>query len=171
MNYIEKVNSKQGTGKPQPEKSPVKVLLLAYGRTGSSLTGDLISGDSEAAYFFEPFWNRPSVTTANTTEGVLNGLFDCSPELLSEISRLQFPHGWPYVTIRRPGKCQTSNLRVIKTIRLRKENLESWIGSSDIQVVHLVRDPRAVLSSREVAHWDTGALEAGRLCKDMLRDL
>ena len=39
------------------------------------------------------------------------------------------------------------------------------------QVVHLVRDPRAVLSSREVAHWDTGALEAGRLCKDMLRDL
>ena len=41
---------------PMPEKSPVKVLLLAYGRTGSSLTGDLISGDSEAAYFFEPFW-------------------------------------------------------------------------------------------------------------------
>ena len=39
------------------------------------------------------------------------------------------------------------------------------------QVVHLVRDPRAVLSSREVAHWDKGALEAGRLCKDMLRDL
>ena len=36
------------------------------------------------------------------------------------------------------------------------------------QVVHLVRDPRAVLSSREVAHWDKGALEAGRLCKDML---
>ena len=31
------------------------------------------------------------------------------------------------------GKCQTSNLRVVKTIRLRKENLESWIGSSDIQ--------------------------------------
>ena len=39
------------------------------------------------------------------------------------------------------------------------------------QVVHLVRDPRAVLSSREVAHWDKGALEAGRLCKDMLTDL
>ena len=49
--------------------------------------------------------SRPSVTTANTTEGVLNGLFNCSPKLLSEISRLQFPHGWPYVTIRRPGKC------------------------------------------------------------------
>ena len=33
-----------------------KVLLLAYGRTGSSLTGELISANTASAYFFEPFW-------------------------------------------------------------------------------------------------------------------
>ena len=35
--------------------------------------------------------------------------------------------------MRRPGKCQNSNLRVVKTIRVRKEDLDSWIGKSDIK--------------------------------------
>ena len=42
--------------KSRSETGPVKVLLLAYGRTGSSLTGELISSDKTSAYFFEPFW-------------------------------------------------------------------------------------------------------------------
>ena len=113
--------------------SKLKVLVLAYGRTGSSLTGDLISADTTSAYFFEPFWNRSALTTTNSTEGILNGLFDCSPELISEITALQWPHSWPYISVRRPGQCQTSILRVVKTIRVRKEDLDSWIGKSDIK--------------------------------------
>ena len=34
----------------------VKILLLAYGRTGSSLAGELLSLDDNTAYFFEPFY-------------------------------------------------------------------------------------------------------------------
>ena len=69
----------------------------------------------------------------NSTDGILNGLYDCSPALLSEISALQWPHTWPYVTVRRPGKCQASKLRVVKTIRVRKEDLEPWIVKSEIK--------------------------------------
>ena len=149
LNNIEKVKNDLALAKSQT--SQVKVLVLAYGRTGSSLTGDLISADITSAYFFEPLWyvvdrigkaviffflfyrNRSSLTTANSAESILNGIFNCSPKLLSEISVLQWPHGWPYVVLRRPGKCKTSNLRVIKTIRVRKEDLEPWILKSDIQ--------------------------------------
>ena len=31
------------------------------------------------------------------------------------------------------GKCQTSNLRLVKTIRVRKEDLEPWIVKSEIK--------------------------------------
>ena len=34
----------------------VKILLVAYGRTGSSLTGELLSLEETTAYFFEPFY-------------------------------------------------------------------------------------------------------------------
>ena len=47
---------KNYVSKSRSEKGQVKVLLLAYGRTGSSLTGELISSDTTSAYFFEPFW-------------------------------------------------------------------------------------------------------------------
>ena len=77
--------------------------------------------------------NTSSLTTVNSTEGILNGLYNCSPELLSEITGLQWPEKWPYVTVRRPGKCETSNLRVVKTIRVREKDLEPWIAESDIK--------------------------------------
>ena len=54
LNNIEKVKNDVALAKSQT--SQVKVLLLAYGRTGSSLTGDLISADITSAYFFEPLW-------------------------------------------------------------------------------------------------------------------
>ena len=54
LNNIEKVKNDLALAKSQT--SQVKVLLLAYGRTGSSLTGDLISADITSAYFFEPLW-------------------------------------------------------------------------------------------------------------------
>ena len=53
-NNVTKVKNIVTTSKLRSEK--VKVLLLAYGRTGSSLTGELISANTASAYFFEPFW-------------------------------------------------------------------------------------------------------------------
>ena len=56
LNNVVKVKNYVTMSKSRSETSQVKVLLLAYGRTGSSLTGDLISADTTSAYFFEPFW-------------------------------------------------------------------------------------------------------------------
>ena len=56
LNNIAKVRNYVTLSKSKSETSQVKVLLLAYGRTGSSLTGDLLSADTSSAYFFEPFW-------------------------------------------------------------------------------------------------------------------
>ena len=55
-NQIAKEKNYETESKASSKRSQVKVLLLAYGRTGSSLTGDLISADTTSAYFFEPFW-------------------------------------------------------------------------------------------------------------------
>ena len=54
---------------------------------------------------------------------------------------------------------------------VRKEDLEPWIGKSEIKVVHLVRDPRAVLSSRSAVGWESETLKAARLCHEMLKDM
>ena len=43
-----------------------------------------------------------------------------------------------------------------------------WIH---VKVVHLIRDPRAVLSSRATAHWDVYSLQAAQLCQQMLGDM
>ena len=53
---VTKVKNFVSMSKSSSEKGQVKVLLLAYGRTGSSLTGELISANRASAYFFEPFW-------------------------------------------------------------------------------------------------------------------
>ena len=73
--------------------------------------------------------------------------------------------------VRKRGmRCRSSNPRVIKTIRLRRAGLEPWVHKTNIkvvtshddddsendnndidfdhdQVVHLVRDPRAIINS------------------------
>ena len=43
--------------------------------------------------------------------------------------------------------CGQSSPRVIKTIRLRRPGLLPWILTSEVRVVHLVRDPRAIITS------------------------
>ena len=42
---------------------------------------------------------------------------------------------------------------------------------SEIKVVHLVRDPRAVLSSRSAVGWESETLQAALLCSEMLEDM
>ena len=56
LNNVVKVKNYVKSSQSRSETSQVKVLLLAYGRTGSSLTGDLISANTSSSYFFEPFW-------------------------------------------------------------------------------------------------------------------
>ena len=43
--------------------------------------------------------------------------------------------------------CGKSSPRVIKTIRLRRPGLLPWILDTEVRIVHLVRDPRAIITS------------------------
>ena len=43
--------------------------------------------------------------------------------------------------------CGRSSPLVIKTIRLRRPGLLPWLLDTEVRVVHLVRDPRAVITS------------------------
>jgi len=75
--------------------------------------------------------------------------------------------GWDHTVIRTPGRCQKAQVRVVKAIKLFRDHLEPWIQDSDIQVVHLIRDPRAIIGSRATAMWARELLEAQSLCRQM----
>ena len=69
-------------------------------------------------------------------------------------------------------KCDDSNIRVIKTIRLHHMNLDPWILDSDINIVHLIRDPRAVINSmvKQPKTWKGSLENIDGMCKRMLTD-
>ena len=44
--------------------------------------------------------------------------------------------------------CYQSEQIVVKAVRLHSNNLLPWVVNTDIKVVQLVRDPRAILNSQ-----------------------
>jgi len=52
--------------------------------------------------------------------------------------------------------CQRSSLRAAKTVRAPMLSMAALLAADpDLRVVHLLRDPRAVVSSRRDAHDDS----------------
>ena len=45
--------------------APQRILLLAYARSGSSFTGELLSSSPSAAYYYEPLFRNLSCFTIN----------------------------------------------------------------------------------------------------------
>ena len=81
---------------------PVKLLILAYPRTGSSFTGEILSTSEDTAYVFEPLhqikpfghpidvvstWNK---SVENFVENYVNKLFNCDNETLTELQTHPF---------------------------------------------------------------------------------
>ena len=54
MDIVQKILSPSMGASRQAKGTPVKILLLAYGRTGSSLLADILSSDKNTAFFYEP---------------------------------------------------------------------------------------------------------------------
>ena len=59
--------------------------------------------------------------------------------------------------------CGKSSPRVIKTIRLRRPGLLPWILDTDVRIVHLVRDPRAIITSVAKVSLTNQSLDVSRL--------
>ncbi|XP_023346030.1 carbohydrate sulfotransferase 1 isoform X2 [Eurytemora carolleeae] len=119
------------------------ILILSYARSGSSFTGDLLSALPNTMYYFEPFkiLKLDGLQELQVQDYVC-GLFNCTTSLQKRLK------GNGYYGIRtRNVDCVNAETKVIKSIRLHKDGLEPWIYSSDIKVVHLVRDPRGMIKS------------------------
>ena len=95
------------------------------------------------------------------------GIFSCSWPLLQSLNRLGFP------TVRKRGLlCRKSDPRVVKTIRARRAALLPWVRGTEVKVVHLVRDPRAMITSiaRRPGTWGEALRNASYQCRRMEED-
>ena len=125
---------------------------LLYFRTGSSLLGDIIAASENTTYMFEPLhMMRKHVTTstqiAHVTDTVLNfitNLLKCKD--IAVFKKDKFITG----KSKQLENCHGSLNVVIKSIRLSAQHVEKLLKIlkwQNFKIIHLVRDPRAILSS------------------------
>ncbi|XP_045126534.1 carbohydrate sulfotransferase 1-like [Portunus trituberculatus] len=158
----------------------VKVLLLAYQRSGSSFTGEILSSGGSAFYVYEPlfqwrhqFGYAPDPAFHQDIPKLLGDLLDCSPEVLNAWKKGNFR----YFRRKPEGAkdfCKDASFRLVKTIRARKSHVLPWLLlRQDIKLVHLVRDPRGILNS--VSHggsmWTDRNRDAVYQCTSLREDL
>ena len=142
----------------EKSRKPLKILILAYPRTGSSLLGEVISAPENMTYFFEPLHTRkirynilPIRNIAPLKQYIfeyVSGMFKCKDSALRYFYEDKFiitrSHSYEH--------CSSQSDVVIKTIRLTGEHVEKLIKTVSkeggaLKIIHLVRDPRAVLAS------------------------
>ncbi|XP_075245251.1 carbohydrate sulfotransferase 4-like isoform X3 [Convolutriloba macropyga] len=172
-------------------------------RSGSTLLGELFRQNADILYVFEPFrvFNSYLSDTAQdqTKEKLkwLQRLKSCDFSDILEMNNSSSSFGvrkWPLALEQSSLPIVDSELRdtvnltklntkckkvtpaiVVKTIRLRMRELtELLLRMSDVKVVHLLRDPRAIqLSRKEMPDHFTsmGTLGPHKICNPMYEDL
>ncbi|KAL8605024.1 hypothetical protein ACOMHN_018826 [Nucella lapillus] len=199
------------------EKNGVRLLILAYMRTGSSMTGRILQYSPDVFYWYEPLHEleRYYVTGGNVSSpyknATLNESFKSSAMAGDNVSaalscdvahvygpalryffmaygtfstRLLHPCFAAATTTAQWARCVSNGTSfcrhnfpatAVKTIRLHMSRaLEIMRRDPRVKVVHLVRDPRAVLLSRHnLGYADFRKLpaEAEVLCQKYKEDL
>ncbi|XP_053392797.1 carbohydrate sulfotransferase 1-like [Mercenaria mercenaria] len=171
------------------------VVIVAYMRSGSSLTGNLIQQDPDVFYVFEPLHGlvrgyqkemlkqfpefpllaeRPLMVVREEVEDLYRAWFTCDMDyIISETYRYHisfFKLGYKtqlllkclenaseivYHANKMPCTdylrklCLESRHRVLKTIRTPLSWFHGLMGEfPNMKIIHLVRDPRAILTSQ-----------------------
>lgn len=206
----------------QPSFTPV--VIVAYMRTGSTLTGNLIQQDPSVFYVFEPLIDmirqfqheqmekfpdikflsdRPMMLVKEEVEQLYRAWFTCDMEyILSDMRRyhvsflkfglktkllfdcLDDASNTVYQRNKMPctdmlrNLCLESKRRVFKTIRTPLVWLKELMDEfPTMKIVHLVRDPRAVIMSQrrfgECSRDKHGGIAgcSKRLCSSLEEDL
>ena len=78
--------------------------------------------------FPPPRKNASMKDNLSVSKEIILGLFRCSQKLLADLQKQAGP-----VVVKKPGKCNASKVRVIKTIGLRKSSILPWIVNKDIK--------------------------------------
>ena len=153
------------------------VLLYSLNfRTGSSFLSDLLSIHKFTGYFFEPFypfqpilWNK-SISNeykSDLAQKLLEGIYECSGSSMSIIK--ESDSNKTFQIRHKPElRCEDMTSTVIKTIRLRRSQIESWIGKTSIKIMYLIRDPRAIYRSYKIAGYGDSI---GELCASAVEDV
>ena len=111
-------------------------MITLNERSGSSFLGSLMSAGDTVTYVYEPFFGlningtdikdilaRNDVIAPDFVRRHLSDLFECK----TSYDKRKSLH-------RNMESCKTNQARVIKTIRVRYDQMESWIKRSDIKV-------------------------------------
>ncbi|XP_022255252.1 carbohydrate sulfotransferase 1-like [Limulus polyphemus] len=193
-------NSKEG-------RSPktVHALIVTYARSGSSFTGLLLKNHPNSFYHFEPLY--PYRYELKTMRGIpdqrfLYDLFKCNfsgrgsylRSVKNHLKQKSYHYNKQYLKTcarRRNIKpcfnpfvmsrfCRNQTLHIIKTIRLSLQNgvkLYENYPDLNLKIIHLVRDPRAVINSRQrgiTKRWckkNTKCSSVSSYCREVRYDL
>ncbi|XP_037285514.2 carbohydrate sulfotransferase 4 isoform X1 [Rhipicephalus microplus] len=174
------------------------VIIIAYYRSGSTFFGELLSSAPRTFFHFEPlmmFTVSGGIRPGRECHAfqLLDGLVRCHFDPLYTVwlennPYYKYNHFLADICERgqscsSPGHlsalCSRAATQVFKFTRLRARQVASWIEQNQniaetVRVVHLVRDPRAIYSSRRGLRWCTEyeyCGSASALCDQMRSDL
>jgi len=131
------------------DNTRIKVLILSYSRSGSSLLAEVLSAHPSTSYYFEPLWQHQLSCESMMTntkmvtdmEAIVGGLLNCYLPTVNQLKRFSFR--------KKSLECNKTTISVVKTIRLRMNGVMPWIMKNpNIKIIHLIRDPRAQTKSR-----------------------
>lgn len=163
------------------------VLLVSYHRSGSSFMSELVASCERCSYFFEPLFYEDHIrhqSDPRSYVNILKNIYSCNNDTLNHLRNHR--NVW---MVRKFGRkfstfqdiedvtplCIQDPYHIVKTIRLRLKNTAKKLLDEipTLKIVHLVRDPRAILNSvRNYADvWNSKEKSAEQLCREMLSDV
>ncbi|CAN7951852.1 unnamed protein product [Ixodes pacificus] len=179
-----------------------RIIVVAYFRSGSSFLGEILSQAPRTFYHFEPLYFYASARGArviNMSAGlnVLGDVFRCdfhgATDYLERGKLFIYPFAanrafWLYCggeidvcldAAIMSQFCQMCTIQVMKVIRMSLRQVRKWMNANTdiggtVKVVHLVRDPRGIWSSRlrrSACQYSSGCRRIETLCKRMRDDL
>lgn len=176
-----------------------RVLIMAYFRSGSSFVGDLLQQNWKTFYSFEPLHymtRQTRIGQQNITEAtnLINSILSCDFDNSSYTNWAKnnsylFRWNrflWNVCKFRSVSLCfddnflsqvcRRSKYNIIKTVRLRIKDLElllKQMGTSNLKVIYLVRDPRGIYNSRKSMEWcnKDECRKLTNICAEMRQDL
>ena len=201
LNELSEINSSQRSDNSQtldnlpmrynPE-SGLKIILYAKHRTGSTFTSEIFNRHKDVYTTFEPLNFLYIEQVIDSGVDVINDTLNCRFTQLENTTRDSRRHwvrnnvfcqlerqtaGCPRVSMRRAEVfCHRHRHVATKLITLRQiETLEPLMAEG-VKVIHLVRDPRGVLSSRKpyvsALKSSIGAYDVSDIyCSGVLKDL